>query len=169
MTCYMRGVRSRRSFNKRIDLQPGEYQRLDERQPFFGVAAIPLLKVGVSVWIIGYCLAWPERRPTMVKPLDLSSIGTLTFEAADRDRFPCLPLAEAAMRRGEGAPCVLNAANEVAVEAFLADQIGFLDIAGLVETTLDKIEAEGGLSEPQSLAAATELDSRARKIALACL
>ncbi len=118
---------------------------------------------------IGYCLAWPERRPTMVKPLDLSSIGTLTFEAADRDRFPCLPLAEATMRRGEGAPCVLNAANEVAVEAFLADRIGFLDIAGLVETTLDKIDAEGGLSEPQSLAAATELDSRARKIALACL
>lgn len=118
---------------------------------------------------IGYCLAWPERRPTMVKPLDLSAIGTLTFEAADRDRFPCLPLAEAAMRRGEGAPCVLNAANEVAVEAFLADRIGFLDIAGLVETTLDRIDAEGGLSEPQSLAAATELDGRARKIALACL
>ena len=118
---------------------------------------------------IGYCLAWPERRPTTVKPLDLSAIGTLTFEAPDRDRFPCLPLAEAAMRRGEGAPCVLNAANEVAVEAFLSDRIGFLDIARVVETTLDKIDGEGGLREPGSLAAATELDSRARKIALSCL
>ncbi|PIO99520.1 1-deoxy-D-xylulose-5-phosphate reductoisomerase [Pleomorphomonas carboxyditropha] len=118
---------------------------------------------------IGYCLAWPERRPTTVKPLDLSAIGSLTFEAPDRDRFPCLPLAEAAMRRGDGAPCVLNAANEVAVEAFLAGQIGFLDIARVVEATLGKIDGEGGLSEPDSLAAATELDGRARKIASACL
>ncbi len=118
---------------------------------------------------IGYCLSWPERRPTTVKPLDLATIGTLTFEAPDRDRFPCLPLAEAAMRRGDGAPCVLNAANEVAVEAFLAGRIGFLDIARVVEATLDKIDAEGGLSEPSSLTAATELDGWARKIALACL
>ncbi|MCM5559022.1 1-deoxy-D-xylulose-5-phosphate reductoisomerase [Pleomorphomonas sp. JP5] len=118
---------------------------------------------------IGYCLSWPERRPTTVKPLDLATIGTLTFEAPDRDRFPCLPLAEAAMRRGDGAPCVLNAANEVAVEAFLAGRIGFLDIARVVEATLAKIDTEGGLSEPSSLAAATELDGWARKIALACL
>ncbi|MBS1182194.1 MAG: dxr [Proteobacteria bacterium] len=118
---------------------------------------------------IGYCLAWPERRPSAVKPLDLSAIGTLTFEPPDRDRFPCLPLAEAAMRRGEGAPCVLNAANEVAVEAFLAGRIGFLDIARVVEETLGKLDGEGGLSEPASLAEATELDGWARKIASACL
>ncbi len=118
---------------------------------------------------IGYCLAWPERRPTMVKPLDLAAIGTLTFEAPDRDRFPCLPLAEAALRRGDGAPCVLNAANEVAVEAFLAGRIGFLDIARTVEATLDAIDGAGGLAEPQSLAAATELDGWARKIAASCL
>lgn len=118
---------------------------------------------------IGYCLAWPERRPTTVKPLDLAAVGTMTFEAPDRDRFPCLPLAEAAMRRGEGAPCVLNGANEVAVEAFLAGRIGFLDIARVVEKTLDKIDEEGGLLEPKSLAMATELDGWARKIATMCL
>ncbi len=118
---------------------------------------------------IGYCLAWPERRPTTVKPLDLATVGTLTFEAPDRDRFPCLPLAEEAMRRGDGAPCVLNAANEVAVEAFLAGRIGFLDIARVVEAALAGIDAKGGLSEPSSLLAATELDGWARKIALACL
>ncbi len=118
---------------------------------------------------IGYCLAWPERRPTVVKPLDLAALGTLTFEQPDRDRFPCLPLAEAAMRRGDGAPCVLNAANEVAVEAFLGGRIGFLDIARVVETTIDRIDAEGGLAEPESLAAASELDGRARKIAMSCL
>jgi len=118
---------------------------------------------------IGYCLAWPERRPTTVKPLDLAALGTLTFEAPDRDRFPCLPLAEAALRRGNGAPCVLNAANEVAVEAFLAGRIGFLDIARAVEATLDTIDGAGGLAEPQTLAAATELDGWARKIAASCL
>ncbi len=118
---------------------------------------------------IGYCLAWPERRPTSVKPLDLAAVGTLTFEAPDRDRFPCLPLAEAAMRRGAGAPCVLNAANEVAVEAFLAGRIGFLDIARVVETTIDRIDDEGGLVEPESLTDATDLDDRARKIATVCL
>lgn len=118
---------------------------------------------------IGYCLAWPERRPTTVKPLDLAALGTLTFEAPDRDRFPCLPLAEAALRRGNGAPCVLNAANEVAVEAFLAGRIGFLDIVRTVEATLDAIDGAGGLAEPQSLAAATELDGWARKIAASCL
>ena len=118
---------------------------------------------------IGYCLAWPERRPTTVKPLDLAALGTLTFEAPDRDRFPCLPLAEAALKRGNGAPCVLNAANEVAVEAFLAGRIGFLDIARTVEATLDTIDGAGGLAEPQTLAAATELDGWARKIAASCL
>lgn len=118
---------------------------------------------------IGYCLAWPRRRPTAVKPLDLASVGTMTFEAPDRDRFPCLPLAEAAMRRGEGAPCVLNAANEIAVEAFLAGRIGFLDIPRVVEASLARIDGEGGLAEPASLAAATDLDGWARKIASACL
>lgn len=118
---------------------------------------------------IGYCLAWPERRPTTVKPLDLAAVGTMTFEAPDRDRFPCLPLAEAAMRRGEGAPCVLNAANEIAVEAFLAGRIDFLDIPRVVETSLARVDREGGLAEPESLAAATDLDGWARKIASACL
>lgn len=118
---------------------------------------------------IGYCLAWPERRATPVKPLDLAAVGTLTFEAPDRDRFPCLPLAEAALKRGGGATCVLNAANEVAVEAFLAGRITFLGIARTVEETLEAIDREGGLIEPKTLADAQALDGQARIIAAGLL
>lgn len=111
---------------------------------------------------IGYCLAWPERRPTPVKPLDLAALGTLTFEAPDRARFPCLALAEAAMRRGDGAPSVLNAANEIAVEAFLDGRIGFMGIPGLVERTLSWAEGAGMMREPASLGEALDLDAASR-------
>jgi len=111
---------------------------------------------------IGYCLAWPERRPTPVKPLDLAALGTLTFEAPDRGRFPCLALAEAAMRRGDGAPSVLNAANEIAVEAFLDGRIGFMGIPGLVERTLSWAEGAGMMREPASLGEALDLDAASR-------
>lgn len=87
MTCYMRGVRSRRSFNKRIDLQPGEYQRLDERQPFFGVAAIPLLKVGVSVWIIGYCLAWLSKQVPFAWFVIIAPAAAWVMVQAAKGRF----------------------------------------------------------------------------------
>ena len=111
------------------------------------------------------CLAWPERRRTSVRPLDLAEIGTLTFEHPDRQRFRCLPIAEAALARGEGATCVLNAANEVAVEAFLAGSIGFLDIAAIVEETLEAADRGGLCREPATLAAALELDGAARRLA----
>lgn len=111
---------------------------------------------------IGYCLAWPERRPTPVKPLDLAALGTITFEAPDRARFPCLAVAEAAMRRGAGAPCVLNAANEVAVEAFLAGRIGFTRIAAVVEEALSWADGTGMMAEPASLDDALALDAAAR-------
>ncbi len=85
---------------------------------------------------IASALAWPERIATSCKPLDLATIGQLTFERPDPVRFPALRLARAAVNEGGAKPAILNAANEVAVAAFLKGQIGFLDIAALVETTL---------------------------------
>ena len=85
---------------------------------------------------IASALAWPERMATNCKPLDLATIGQLTFEQPDIVRFPALRLARAAITEGGAKPAILNAANEVAVEAFLHGQIGFLDIANLVEATL---------------------------------
>ena len=92
---------------------------------------------------IAYTLAWPDRIETPCKRLDLAAIGKLTFEAPDLKRFPALNLAWSALRAGEGAPAVLNAANEIAVQAFLDGRIGFLDIAAIVADVLDKLGAPG--------------------------
>ena len=86
---------------------------------------------------IAYSLAWPERMAAPTKRLDLAELGTLTFEAPDEERFPALRLAREVLDAGGSAGTVLNAANEVAVEAFLAGRIGFLAIADLVEATLE--------------------------------
>ena len=86
---------------------------------------------------IASALAWPDRIETNCTPLDLATIGRLDFEAPDLDRFPALRLARAAISDGGAKPAILNAANEVAVAAFLAGQIGFLDIAAVVSSTLD--------------------------------
>jgi 1-deoxy-D-xylulose-5-phosphate reductoisomerase len=91
---------------------------------------------------IAYSLAWPGRMHAPTKRLDLAALGALTFEAPDDQRFPALRVAREVLEAGGSAGTVLNAANEVAVEAFLAKQIGFLAIAGLVEATL---EASSGL------------------------
>ncbi|WP_274571801.1 1-deoxy-D-xylulose-5-phosphate reductoisomerase [Neisseria leonii] len=85
---------------------------------------------------IAYCLGLPERIEAGVAPLDFGRLGGLTFQAPDFDRFPCLKLAYEAMRAGGSAPCVLNAANEVAVAAFLDGRIRFTDIAGVVAECL---------------------------------
>lgn len=85
---------------------------------------------------IASALAWPERIATTCKPLDLATIGQLTFEQPDPIRFPALRLARAAVNEGGAKPAILNAANEIAVAAFLKGAIGFLDIASLVENTL---------------------------------
>ena len=85
---------------------------------------------------IAHALAWPERIETPVERLNLAQIGRLDFEEADRSRFPALALAESALADGRCRPCVLNAANEIAVAAFLAGTIGFLDIADIVAETL---------------------------------
>ena len=87
---------------------------------------------------IASALAWPERMATPAVKLNLASIGSLDFEAPDLQRFPALRIAREALEAGGAAPIVLNAANEIAVESFLAGSIRFPDIAGLVQTTLDK-------------------------------
>ena len=86
---------------------------------------------------VAVTLYWPDRAACAQERLNLAKIGQLTFEETDEDRFPALRLARAALQAGGTAPAVLNAANEVAVAAFLAGQIGFLDIASVVETCLD--------------------------------
>ena len=91
---------------------------------------------------IAYTLGWPNRMETPAPRLDLTKIGQLTFEPPDPERFPSLTLARQALQSGGTAPTILNAANEVAVEAFLAKRIGFLDIVRTVEATLGKIQGE---------------------------
>ncbi len=86
---------------------------------------------------IANTLGWPHRMPAPSPRLDLARLARLTFEAPDPARFPALRLARAAMEAGGGAPCVLNAANEVAVAAFLDRRVGFLEVVEIVERTLD--------------------------------
>jgi 1-deoxy-D-xylulose-5-phosphate reductoisomerase len=110
------------------------------------------------------CLGWPSRPAWAAPRLDLAKIATLTFEAPDRARFPALQLACEALEAGGAAPTVLNAANEVAVEAFLARQIGFNDIPGLVRDSLERSVSEG-LTEPASAGQAIAVDHVGRSIA----
>ena len=90
---------------------------------------------------ISYALHYPERADTAARPLDLAEVGALTFEPPDLDAFPCLRLARDAVAAGGTAPCVLNAANEVAVHAFLAGGLRFPGIAEVVERTLEALPA----------------------------
>jgi 1-deoxy-D-xylulose-5-phosphate reductoisomerase len=85
---------------------------------------------------IAYALAWPERMTTATPKLDLATVGRLDFEQPDLERFPALRLAREALEAGGAAPCVLNAANEIAVASFLEGRIAFGDIGGLVEEAL---------------------------------
>ena len=85
---------------------------------------------------ISYALSWPQRTHSPSKRLDLATIGQLTFEEPDIQRFPCLGVAQDCLRAGGLAPTIMNAANEVAVEAFLGRRIGFLDIATVIAETL---------------------------------
>ena len=90
---------------------------------------------------IAHALAWPQRIATPCLPLDLARIGRLDFEAPDEDRFPALRLTREAAAAGGAVPAILNAANEVAVAAFLGGAIGFLDIAMIVEEVLTRYSA----------------------------
>jgi 1-deoxy-D-xylulose-5-phosphate reductoisomerase len=118
---------------------------------------------------IALALTWPARRPTPTPPLDLAKLATLTFEAADKVRFPCLRLACEAMVHGGGATAALNAANEVAVAAFLAKRCKFGHIATVVQATLESLEQRGQLAEPRTLEDVFALDTVARRAAEAVL
>ena len=110
---------------------------------------------------IAHALAWPERLPTTSPRLDLAAVARLEFAAPDPARFPALRLARDALRAGGGAPTILNAANEVAVAAFLDRRIGFLDIAALVESALDQLGAPAAATLDEVMA----LDASARRVA----
>ncbi|MBA3837348.1 MAG: 1-deoxy-D-xylulose-5-phosphate reductoisomerase [Sphingomonas sp.] len=110
---------------------------------------------------IAHCLAWPCRMRTPMAPLDLVAIGRLDFEAPDAERFPALRLAREALDAGGARPAILNAANEVAVAAFLAGELGFLEIAAIVEDTLARYDP----AAPEALDAVLAIDADARRIA----
>jgi len=121
---------------------------------------LPDMRVPIAV-----ALAHPERLPLDLPRLDLAALGQLDFEAPDRKRFPCLDLAYAALRADEGAPAALNAANEVAVAAFLDGRIRFPTIADANAAVLDAHAAGGGAAELRDLADVMEVDLWARACA----
>jgi 1-deoxy-D-xylulose-5-phosphate reductoisomerase len=118
---------------------------------------------------IAHCLAYPDRIPSGVASPDLAALSALTFEPADLARFPALGLAIAALAEGGGAPTALNAANEVAVAAFLDGRTEFGAIAGLVERTLSAMRAAGEIRAPASVAQALAIHHIARDRAAALL
>jgi 1-deoxy-D-xylulose-5-phosphate reductoisomerase len=114
---------------------------------------------------IAYALAWPDRMECPAPRLDLARIGALTFEAPDPARFPALRIAREALAAGGAAPTILNAANEVAVAAFLGSRIGFLDIARVASAALERLPGRG----IASLAEVAEVDAQARRTAEAAI
>ncbi|MDB5629888.1 MAG: dxr [Tardiphaga sp.] len=118
---------------------------------------------------IAHCLGWPDRIQGPADKLDLAKIGTLTFEAPDFARFPGLRLAFEALRTGKGATTVYNAANEVAVAAFIAGQIRFGAIARLVEATLNEWARGNNRAPPASADDAISVDHNARNMAATLL
>ncbi len=124
------------------------------------IAQLGVADMGVPIL---YALTYPERRPTPAARLDLTRIGQLTFFEPDADKFPCLRLARTALEQGGAAPVVLNAANEVAVAAFLDRRIGFNDIADLIARALDESRAGAVGSIEECVAVDVEARARVRE------
>lgn len=118
---------------------------------------------------IALALSWPRRMPTPTERLDLVKVGSLTFEPPDEQRFPALRVAREAMEQGGCAPAILNAANEVAVEAFLNRRIGFPDIARLVAECVEAAHGRGLTGPADVLADVLTVDAEARGLAHALL
>jgi 1-deoxy-D-xylulose-5-phosphate reductoisomerase len=118
---------------------------------------------------IALALSWPQRMCTPTRRLDLVALGTLSFEAPDEARFPALRLAREALQHGGTAPAVLNAANEVAVGAFLDKRLGFLDIARTVAATLEAAHAQGLIAAAGGLSDILTVDAEARRLAQSLL
>jgi 1-deoxy-D-xylulose-5-phosphate reductoisomerase len=114
---------------------------------------------------LAYALAWPERVASGAQRLDFTRLGGLTFEEPDRQRFPCLGFAYAALRHGRGASAVLNAANEVAVQAFLDGRLRFTEIATTIERVLEAFDP----AAPAAVDEVLEIDRQAREIAAGML
>lgn len=114
---------------------------------------------------IQYALSWPQRWSPPLPALDLVKVGSMTFEPPDSDRFPCLAYACEAGRVGGIMPCVLNAANEIAVAAFLARKTGFMNIPSLIRKTMDSFKNQAVTTVAQLL----EVDRQAREIAVSLL
>lgn len=110
---------------------------------------------------IAGALAWPDRMATPGERLDLVKVGRLDFEAPDQERFPALRLAREALKAGGGRPAILNAANEVAVAAFLGGRTGYLEIAAIVGDILDRYDPPA----PETLDAVLDIDREARALA----
>jgi 1-deoxy-D-xylulose-5-phosphate reductoisomerase len=108
---------------------------------------------------IAHALGYPDRIASGVSPLELTRVGRLDFEPPDPDRFPCLRLARAALEQAGGAACVLNAANEVSVSAFLEERIGFMDIARVNERVMAEFAGEPAGEDVEAVIA---IDERAR-------
>jgi 1-deoxy-D-xylulose-5-phosphate reductoisomerase len=111
---------------------------------------------------IAQALGWPDRIPSGVEFLDLIRTGRLDFQAPDPDRFRCLALAQAAARAGGLLPVVLNAANEVAVQAFLERRLNFLEIAAVIEAVITTTTGTGAIGSLDDVLAA---DAEARRLA----
>ena len=120
------------------------------------IAQLGVADMGVPIL---YALTYPERRPTPAARLDLTRVGQLTFSEPDTDKFPCLRLARVALEQSGAAPVVLNAANEVAVAAFLDRRIGFTDIADVIERALGGSPA----GELRSIDECVAIDAEARR------
>jgi 1-deoxy-D-xylulose-5-phosphate reductoisomerase len=114
---------------------------------------------------IAHALGFPDRMESGARRLDLGAVGSLSFERPDHERFPCLPLAYQALRAGGTAPALLNAANEVAVEAFLAGRLRFTAIAQVIDETLQRVPGGPALE----LQAVIDADARARAAAALCV
>jgi 1-deoxy-D-xylulose-5-phosphate reductoisomerase len=110
---------------------------------------------------IGHALCWPERPDLPVERLDFAALGRLDFEAPDPERFPALDLARVAMARGGVSACVMNGSREVALDAFIAGQIGFLDMAALVGEAMERLD---GLPEANDLDDIFAVDAQARRV-----
>jgi 1-deoxy-D-xylulose-5-phosphate reductoisomerase len=119
---------------------------------------------------IAYCLNWPSRSQNGASPrLDLASLPALTFHAPDPTRFPALTVARAALAAGQRATNIMSAANEIAVGAFLAGRIGFLDIMAVVEETLERAGATLAGRPLANIEEAIALDREGRRIAVELL
>jgi len=118
---------------------------------------------------IAHCLSFPERFNAPTPRLDLAAIGALTFERPDYERFPALKIAQEALAAGGALPTVLNAANEMAVEAFLNGRIGFTDIARHVGAAIEAAIKEGAEAEPATVADALAVDHNVREKSRALL